>query len=52
VLLQTIGKVAVAVPPIEVGSTATVVAIELAKLQTPLVTTALNWVVCVKAPEV
>jgi len=42
----------VTVPPTEVGSTVTVVAAEFAKLQTPLVTTALNWVVCVKAPEV
>ena len=39
-------------PPTEVGSTVTVVSAEIAKLQTPLVTTALNWVVCVKAPEV
>jgi len=39
-------------PPTEVGSTVTVVATELARLQTPLVTTALNWVVCVSAPEV
>ena len=39
-------------PPTEVGFTVTVVADELAELHTPLVTTALNWVVCVKAPEV
>jgi len=39
-------------PPTEVGLTVTVVATELAKLQTPLVTTALNRVVCVSAPEV
>ena len=39
-------------PPTEVGLTVTVVADELAALQTPLVTTALNWVVCVNAPEV
>jgi len=39
-------------PPAEVGSTITVVAAELAGLHTPLLTTALNCVVCDKTPEV
>ena len=42
----------VTVPPTEVGSTVTVVEIELATRQLPLCTTALNWVVCVSGPEV
>ena len=39
-------------PPTLAGSTVTVVAAELAELQAPLVTTALNCVVCDNAPEV
>jgi hypothetical protein len=42
----------VTVPPTEVGSTVTVVVFELAAVQVPLCTTALNWVVWVNAPEV
>ena len=40
------------VPPTEVGSTITAVKAEIAGLQIPLVTTALNCVVCVSEPEV
>ena len=40
------------VPAIVAASTVTVVALELATEQLPLWTTALNWVVAVKLPEV
>jgi hypothetical protein len=39
-------------PPTDATSTVTVVAAELAAAHVPLWTTALNWVVCVNAPEV
>ena len=42
----------VTVPPTEVGSTDTVVAVDVAVEQVPLWTTALNWVAWVSAPEV
>ena len=38
-------------PATVAGSTVTVVGVELAVAQTPLWTTALNWVVCTNAPE-
>jgi hypothetical protein len=42
----------VTLPGYVVGSTVTIVAAEFATKQLPLWTTALNWVVCVNAPEV
>ena len=42
----------VTVPATVAGSTTTVVATEFASAQTPLLTTALNWVVAVNVPEV
>ena len=42
----------VTLPPTEVGSTVTVVAVEFTGEHTPLCTTALNCVVCVNAPDV
>lgn len=42
----------VTVPPAEAGLTDTVVAAEFAEAQLPLWTNALNWLVCVRAPEV
>ena len=39
-------------PPTVKGLTVTVVAVEFAASQTPLLTTALNWVVAVNTPEV
>jgi len=44
--------IGVAVPPTEAGVTVTVVSVEFTELHTPLWTTALNWVVAVKVPEV
>ena len=49
---HTLVAAPVTVPPTEVGSTVTVVVDELAVEQLPLCTTALNWVVWVKAPDV
>src|SRR5690349_18395569 len=48
--LHSSGAVALVVPPTVVGSTLTVLGLELAAAQTPLCTTARNWVVLVKGP--
>ena len=42
----------VTLPPVDAGLTVTVVDVALSSGQTPLCTTARNWVVCVNAPDV
>ncbi len=47
---HTVAFVAVAVPPTEVAETVTVTSLDVLKEQAPLVTFALNFVVCVRLP--